>query len=96
MSEYLTWRTEGGEVFDPWVRLHLALGAAVLGIASPSMTITGSLADWRSWTGLPLACPAGATAEHVIPFGLVPLVIDGAAGTAVYQEPNVWMAHPIQ
>ncbi len=92
MSEYLTWRTDSGEVFDPWLRLHLRLGARLLEIADPSMTITGSVEDWRRWTGLALTRPGA----YVLPGGLAPLLVDAYDGTAVYEEPNVWVAHPVR
>jgi hypothetical protein len=92
MTEYVTWRTAEGEVFDPWLRLHLDLGATVLGIEPEAMTITGSIAEWRDWTGLPFP----GDGEYLIPGALAPLVVDRAADTGVYREPNVWMVHPTQ
>lgn len=91
MAEFLTWRTDDGRDFDPWLRLHRAAGGEVLGIADPSMTVTGSIADWQRWTELPLS----GSGEHLIPGGLSPLVIDRQAGTGVYREANVWVAHPV-
>jgi hypothetical protein len=91
MPEYAGWRTAAGAVFDPWLRLHLRLGARLLGVADPSMTITGSVAEWREWTGRPLTRPGA----HVIPGGLVPLLVDRDLSTGVYREPNVWVAHPV-
>ncbi len=58
-------------------------------MAYPSMTITGSVAEWQDWTELSL--PAGG--EYVIPGGLVPLVVDRRTDSVVYREPNVWMVH---
>ncbi|NJC68559.1 hypothetical protein HC031_02300 [Planosporangium thailandense] len=88
-ADYLTWRTDEGEVFDPWLRLHLGLGGTVRGVAYPSMTITGSIAEWRSWVGLALP----GSGEYVIPGGIAPLVVDRVADTGVYREPNVWVVH---
>jgi hypothetical protein len=89
MAQYLTWRTDDGRVFDPWVRLHQRLGALQVGVAYPSMTVTGSIAQWQDWTELSLP----ASGEYVIPGGLVPLTVDRRKGEAVYREPNVWMVH---
>jgi hypothetical protein len=89
MDRYLTWRTEDGRVFDPWLRLHLGLGGTVLGIVYPSMTIIGSVTEWRQWVDLPLP----GSGEYVIPGGLAPLVVDRDADTGVYREPNVWVEH---
>jgi hypothetical protein len=92
MTEYVTWQTAEGELFDPWLRMHLDMGATVLGIEPAAMTITGSIAEWRDWTGLPFP----GDGEYLIPGALAPLVVDRAADTGVYREPNVWMVHPIQ
>jgi hypothetical protein len=89
MAKYLSWRTPDDQPFDPWLRLHLSLGGLQVGIAYPSTTITGTVAEWQEWTGLSLP----AAGEYVIPGGLVPLVVDRKADTAVYREPNVWIVH---
>jgi hypothetical protein len=91
MADYLAWRAADGRPFDPWLRLHLRLGAAVLGIADPAMTVTGTPAQWEEWTGLRLP----DTGAYVIPGGLLPLHVDRAADLAVYREPNVWVSHPL-
>ncbi len=49
------------------------------------MTISGSLAQWRSWTGLPF----DADGAVEVPGALSPVVCDTAADHAVYVEPNV-------
>jgi hypothetical protein len=92
LDEYARWRTPDGEVFDPWLRLHLGLGARQLTIADPSMTVTGTVAQWQEWTGLALP----ATGRYVIPGGLSPLEVDIEADLGVYREANVWVAHPIR
>ncbi|GAA1798967.1 hypothetical protein HC028_13365 [Planosporangium flavigriseum] len=89
MEQYLTWRTEDGEVFDPWLRLHLRVGGEVLGVAYPSMTISGTVAEWRYWVGMPLP----GDGEYVIRGGLAPLTVDRAADLGIYREPNVWVVH---
>jgi GNAT superfamily N-acetyltransferase len=89
MAKYLTWRTADDQPFDPWLRLHLRLGGLQVGIAFPSMTVTGTVTDWQEWTGLTLP----AAGEYIIPGGLVPLVVDRKADTAAYREPNVWIVH---
>lgn len=89
MARYLTWRTDDGQAFDPWVRLHLRLGGVQVGIAYPSMTLRGSVEEWQEWTDLSLP----AAGEYVIPGGLVPLTVDRRAGLGTYREPNVWFVH---
>lgn len=89
MAEYVTWRTDDGRVFDPWLRLHLAVGGEQHGIAYPSMTITGSVAQWQEWTDQPMP----ASGEYIVPGGLVPLSVDRETDTGTYREPNVWVVH---
>ncbi|WP_017556275.1 hypothetical protein [Nocardiopsis baichengensis] len=74
---------------DPWLRLHVRLGARVAGVCPASMTVAGALAQWREWTGLPFT----ADGPVEVPGGLVPVVADTAADQAVYVEPNVWVHH---
>lgn len=90
LEEYLTWRTPDGEPFDPWVRTHLRVGARLLGVAAASMTITGPVADWRTW----LEDPLPGTGSYVVPGGIAPLVVEHGVGT--YVEPNVWLVHDVE
>ena len=55
-----------------------------------SLRITGTVAEWSSWTGL--AFPASG--QFVFPEGLAPVEIDLDADRGAYWEPNVWMIHP--
>lgn len=89
MAQYLTWRTDQGLPFDPWVRLHLRLGGVQAGVAYPSVTIRGSVAQWQEWTDLSLPGPG----EHLIPGGLVPLTVDRLTQRATYREPHAWFVH---
>jgi hypothetical protein len=89
MAQYLTWRTPDDQVFDPWLRLHLRLGGVQVGVAYPSVTIKGTVAEWQEWTDLSLP----AAGEYVIAGGLVPLTVDRRADLATYREPNVWFVH---
>ncbi|GGK06655.1 hypothetical protein GCM10010123_40530 [Pilimelia anulata] len=91
-ADYAEWRDADGRAFDPELRRHRALGARVLGPAAPSLTVTGSVAQWRDWTGL--AFPASG--EYVIPDGLVPLAIDRQRDVGTYREPGVWVAHSLK
>jgi hypothetical protein len=89
MDRYVQWRTRDGEMFDPWLRLHLSLGARMLTIAEASMRVTGTVGQWETWTGLPLP----DTGSYIIPGGLVPLEVDIAANCGTYYESNVWVYH---
>ena len=53
------------------------------------MRIEGAVAEWESWTGLPLP----ADGDYVFPGGLAALHV--AHGHGSYWEPNVWMRHRV-
>ena len=89
IETFAAWTRADGLPLDPWVRTHVRLGASVLGCAPRSQTITGSVAEWESWTGLALP----GSGEYVIPDGLALLSVDREADTGVYHEPNIWMRH---
>jgi GNAT superfamily N-acetyltransferase len=89
MTEYAAWRREDGMPADPWLRVHVRAGGRMLWVAQRSMTIPGTLAEWRQWTGLPFD---GSGPVHV-PLALAPVHCDLTHDHAVYVEPNVWVHH---
>ena len=91
IERYVTWRREDGRLLDPWLRTHESAGAELVRIAPRSMRITGSVADWESWTALSFP-ESGA---YVVPGALVPVQIDRERDEGVYVEPNVWMHHRV-
>jgi hypothetical protein len=89
MEEYITWTRPDGLPTDPWLRVHVRAGAEIVGVAPHSMTITGTLDQWRRWTGLPFA----DSGPVQVPGGLLPVQCDTVSGVATYIEPNVWVRH---
>jgi hypothetical protein len=89
IEEYAYWIRPDGLPFDPWMRVHSRLGASILGPASESIRIAGTVADWETWTGMQFP----ASGWHVFPGGLAPVHMDVDADHGVYFEPNVWMRH---
>jgi hypothetical protein len=87
IAYYIARRRPDGLPFDPWLRVHERLGAHIVKIAPTSMTISGTLAGWRDWTGLPC--------DVVVPGALVTVHASVEQDHAVYVEPNVWMQHPL-
>jgi hypothetical protein len=90
IEEYVRWRRDDGQLFDPWMRVHERLGARVVTPVPESLRITATVAEWESWTGLPLP----ASGDYVFPEGLATLHVDRDADRGSYWEPNVWMVHP--
>lgn len=89
MAEYATWVRDDGLSIDPWIRTHQRMGARVLGPASRSMVVEGTVADWESWTGM--AFPA--TGDYVVPDCLGLVRIDRERDQGVYVEENLWVQH---
>jgi GNAT superfamily N-acetyltransferase len=91
MAEYARRVRADGLPFDPWLRLHAEAGGRIEKVAPLSMTIAGTLADWRGWTGLPFDAPGPA----IVPGALVRVQVAPEQDHAVYVEPNVWVRHVV-
>jgi GNAT superfamily N-acetyltransferase len=91
IADYVARRRPDGLSADPWLRVHERLGAHIVKIAPMSMTISGTLAGWRDWTGLPF----DVSGDVVVPGALVPIHVSAEHDHAVYVEPNVWMQHQL-
>ena len=89
MDDYIARKRPDGLPADPWMRVHARLGATTLFVCPTSMTIVGTLEDWRDWTGRSFDEPGPTHVEGA----LAPVHVDVARGYAVYVEPNVWMEH---
>ena len=92
IEEYARWTRADGLPFDPWMRVHVRLGARVLKPEPQSLLITGTVSEWERWTGM--AFPASG--DYVFPQGLAPVSIDRDADRGTYWEPNIWMEHPVE
>ncbi|MGW2561365.1 N-acetyltransferase [Streptomyces sp. NPDC001514] len=90
MAEYaFRTREADGLPHDPWLRVHVRAGATIEAVAPASMTISGSLEQWRTWTGLPF----DTDGPVAVPGALIPVHCFLGHGYAVYVEPNVWVRH---
>ena len=91
MERYVEWRRDDGKLLDAWLRTHEQAGAQLIKVAPTSMRISGSVADWESWTGMRFP----DSGRYVVPGALVPVEIDRERDEGVYVEPNVWMHHRV-
>lgn len=92
MTDYVGRRDDDGLPADPWLRVHVKVGGSIRKIAPASMTVSGSLDQWRRWTGLPF----DEDGDIAVPGALVPVQCDTARDRAVYVEPNVWVRHDVR
>ena len=90
MATYAAWTTPSGDAFDPWLRIHVGMGAEVMGIAEESLVIAQPRSRWEKVTGREMSIPGGYPVEGA----LVPIEID-AQGVGTYREPNIWVRHAI-
>lgn len=91
IDRYVEWRRDDGKLFDAWLRTHEQAGAKLLRVAHRAMRISGSVADWESWTGMRFP----ESGSYVVRGALVPVEIDLERDEGVYVEPNVWMHHRV-
>lgn len=92
IDRYIKWQTAEGLPFDAWLRVHVRLGGQIIKPCHQAMLITGSIAQWESWSGMKLP----ESGEYVIPGALNPITVDYATNQATYIEPNVWTVHNLE
>jgi hypothetical protein len=90
IERYARWTRPDGSPFDPWVRVHTLLGARIGPVIPRSLHITGTVAEWESWTQLRFP----ETGGYVFPAGLATVRIDRERDLGEYWEPNIWIIHP--
>jgi GNAT superfamily N-acetyltransferase len=91
IDEYARWTREDDLPFDPWIRVHVRLGAELSRPEPRSLKISGTVAEWEEWTQM--AFPVSG--EYVFPRGLAMVSIDREADLGLYYEPNVWLVHHV-
>ena len=92
MREYCHWTNAEGLPFDPWLRVHVRLGARIIKACDLSQPLAGSAAEWEKWLGLTIP----ASGDYVAAGLLSPMHMDYAADEGICMEPNVWVEHPMQ
>ena len=91
MERYVRWTDDEGLPVDPWMRVHARMGAEVVRVIPRAMVIAGPVKQWEAWTDMRLP----DTGSYVVPGALQPVVIDRERDTGRYEDPNVWMRHPL-
>ena len=87
MAEYVARVRDDGLPEDPWLRVHARAGGVLGEVCPTAMTISGTLEQWRSWTGLAF----DRSGEVTVDGALVPVHVSVEQDYAVYVEPNVWV-----
>ena len=89
MREYATWTREDGLSIDPWIRTHQRMGGTILGPASESMLVEGTVSEWEEWTGMLFP----GSGDYVVPDALNLVRVDRETNHGVYREENLWVRH---
>jgi hypothetical protein len=56
-----------------------------------SLVVAGKVSDWAEWTGMSFP----ESGPYVVPGALQPVQIDRERDAGRYEDPNVWMRHPV-
>jgi hypothetical protein len=91
IERYVRWKRDDGSLFDPWLRLHHRLGAGIMKLMPSALVVTGTVAELEEWTGMRIP----ESGEYVVPGALQPVLIDRNRDVGRYEDPNVWMRHPV-
>jgi hypothetical protein len=89
MASFATWTRSDGLSIDPWIRAHQRMGATILAPSPRSMVITGTVAEWESWTAMVFP----ETGTYVVPDALGLVDIDRATDIGTYVEEGLWVQH---
>jgi hypothetical protein len=90
-ERYVEWKRDDGAPFDPWLRVHYRLGAEYLKVMPKSLVVTGQIPEWEEWTGMSFP----GSGPCIVPGALQPVWIHGEQNEGRYEDPNIWMLHPI-
>ncbi len=91
MDRYVRWTRVDGAPIDPWIRVHWRLGAEIVRVAPRTLVIAGRVTQWEEWTEMTFP----DSGPYVVPGALQPVLIDRERDEGRYEDPNVWMHHPI-
>ncbi|HEU4847085.1 MAG TPA: hypothetical protein VFT03_02710 [Rubrobacteraceae bacterium] len=90
-ERYVGWKRDDGAPFDPWLRVHHRLGAEILNVMPRSLFVTGTVSEWEEWTVMRFP----ESRPYVVPGALQPVLMDLVRDEGRYEDPNVWLRHPI-
>lgn len=91
-ENYITWtRKRDGMPLDPWLRVHVRLGARMGKVAPATVVVKGTIEDWKKWTGLFFP----ESGQYVVSGAFQPVIVDIDKNIGVYEDPNIWMFHDI-
>lgn len=91
MQRYVNWRNLDDSHFDPWIRVHVRLGAELLKVATHALVVEGTTSEWEKWTGMRFP----VSGLYTVPNALQPVHINCEKDYGRYDDPNVWVKYAI-
>lgn len=91
ITRYVSWVREDGLPYDPWIRIHLRLGAHLAGICEHSIQISATLDTWSEWSGL--IFPEDGL--YILPGGAAPLTVSRVNNCGDYTAGGIWVVHEV-
>lgn len=91
MARYARWTRPDGAPLDPWLRVHWRLGGQILRVEPSARRVNGTVIEWEEWTGMSFP----ESGEYIVPGALQPVSIDREKDIGMYEDPSVWMKHPV-
>lgn len=91
IDNYIQWKRQDGLPFDPWLRVHIRMGAEIIKPCHEAMYISGTISEWEQWTNMKFF----ESGLHIIEGALNPVAINIEKNLGEYIEPNVWVVHKV-
>ncbi len=91
IAEYAEWKNQEGKVFDPWLRVHLSMGASLVKFAPQSLIIEGTVTEWENWSEMKFP----ASGKYVVTGALATIDISLETDRGTYHQPNIWLQHDL-
>jgi hypothetical protein len=91
MERYVRWTDDEGLPLDPWMRVHARMDAEIVRVIPRAMVVVGTVREWEKWTDMRFP----DSGSYVVPGALQPVAIDRERDEGRYEDPNVWMRHPL-
>lgn len=91
IEEYSQLRNDEGLSPDPWIRVHQRLGAEIIKTTESTLKVMATIDKWKEWTGAPFP----ESGQYIIEGALSPVLVELENNVGEYNDPNVWMIHPM-
>lgn len=93
MRDFVIWKKRGtDELFDPWLRLHVRCGGAIVGLAPKSNAVCHGVRKFEKWTGLEFH----TSGSYTVAGAVAPLHVNVERNVVEYTEEDVWVEYVLE